>query len=177
MQFNVAQLMKERTGAKRQYTIDEDIRGLDESLQVKAPLHGDVTFIRTGDGVLVTGQLDTSIEMDCARCLKAFDEPVTFKLEEEFFPTIDVLTGARIPQADGVEEATQIDAHHILDLTEVVRQAIMLAKPMQPVCREDCKGLCPRCGKDLNEGPCDCPPEEIDDRWAALEKLRNQLNR
>ncbi len=175
MQFNVAQLMKEHTGAKRQYDLDEDIGGLYEDIQVKEFLRGGVTFIRTRDGVLVTGRLDTMIEMDCDRCLEPLDVPVTINLEEEFLPTIDILTGMRIPRAEDAEEATRIDEHHILDLTEVVRQELMLAGPMHPLCREDCRGLCPRCGKNLNEGPCACPPEEMETRWTALAELRSQL--
>ncbi|HJW89988.1 MAG TPA: DUF177 domain-containing protein [Anaerolineales bacterium] len=176
MQFNVAQLMKERTGAKRQYELDEDVQALYKDFQVKDTLRGEVTFIRTSDGVLVTGELDTSVEMVCDRCLEPIEPLVTIQLEEEFRPTIDIVTGIWIPQAEENEEATRIDEHHILDLTEVVRQGLMLAEPMHPLCQADCKGLCPNCGKNLNEGPCECEPELMDDRWAGLEVLRNLLN-
>jgi len=176
MQFNVAQLMKEHTGAKRQYALDEDVRVLYKDLQVKDTLRGEVTFIRTGDGVLVTGELDTHVEMICDRCLEPIDMPVTLQLEEEFHPSIDIVTGMWIPQADEAEEATRIDEHHILDLTEVVRQGLMLAEPMHPLCQADCKGLCPHCGQNLNEGPCGCVPEWVDDRWASLETLRTLLS-
>ena len=71
------------------------------------------------------------------------------------------------------EAATRIDAHHEIDLTEVVRQNILLAIPPSPICRSKCAGLCPTCGKNWNEGLCDCRRDEIDPR---LEKLKQLLD-
>jgi uncharacterized protein len=59
-----------------------------------------------------------------------------------------------------------------IDLGDAIREALILAMPEYPLCREDCRGLCPRCGADLNQGPCACPPVP-DPRWGALEALRN----
>jgi uncharacterized protein len=64
-----------------------------------------------------------------------------------------------------------IDEHHLLDLSEAIRQNALLAVPMKPLCREDCSGLCQQCGKDLNKGQCDCNKSEIDPRWAKLADL------
>ena len=64
-----------------------------------------------------------------------------------------------------------IDEHHILDLTEAVRQYALLALPMKPLCRQDCAGLCPTCGHNLNQGGCGCPPQGPDPRWSGLNKL------
>jgi uncharacterized protein len=61
-----------------------------------------------------------------------------------------------------------IDGHHIIDMTEAVRQYILLTTPMKPLCREDCAGLCPVCGHNLNQGPCSCPPQGVDPHWAKL---------
>ena len=68
-----------------------------------------------------------------------------------------------------------VDADKI-EITNDVRDYALLAIPMKKLCREDCKGLCPRCGKDLNEGDCNCAEKEIDPRWEPLKKLRNKLN-
>jgi uncharacterized protein len=57
----------------------------------------------------------------------------------------------------------------------MLRDAVTLALPLRPLCREDCKGLCARCGNDLNAGPCDCGGDDIDPRWEALAALRERL--
>ena len=63
-----------------------------------------------------------------------------------------------------------------IEIVNDVRDYALLAIPMKKLCKEDCKGLCPRCGKDLNEDKCKCAEKEIDPRWEPLEKLRNKLN-
>jgi uncharacterized protein len=171
MQFNVAQLLKQPVGAKREYEIDEPLGELDPDLIPLAPIKGAVKFVRTRDGVLVTGQLATVLEVNCNRCLEAFDLPTSITLEDEYKSRIDLRTGAHLPITDEDEAATLIDAHHIIDLSEVVRQNLLLALPLNALCREGCKGLCPTCGQNLNEGSCECEPETTDPRWSTLADL------
>jgi len=91
-------------------------------------------------------------------------------LEEEFYPTMDVVTGVPLPQPEDADSFT-VDEHHVLDLYEAVRQYALLALPMKPLCKQECPGICPQCGKNLNEGKCSCPRRERDARWAKLEGL------
>ncbi len=174
MRFNVAQLLKEQSGGTRQHKLHEDISHLDPEITPLSALDGSIQLIRTADGVLARGALHASVEVACSRCLELFSMPVRFVVEEEFHPMIDITTGASLPHAERDDAATVIDAHHILDLTEVVRQDILLAMPPFPVCRTQCAGLCPQCGKNWNEGPCDCKDEDTDPR---LEKLRELLDK
>ncbi|MCI0476939.1 MAG: DUF177 domain-containing protein, partial [Anaerolineales bacterium] len=169
MRYNVAQLLKEQSGHTRQYTLHEDIHQIDPEIVPLSTLDGNVQLIRTADGVFALGNLHTSLELSCARCLTPFAMPLQFSLEEEFRPTIDIHTGATLPLTADDEPATRIDAHHEIDLTEVVRQIILLTIPPSPICRSKCAGLCPSCGKNWNEGPCKCKRDEIDPR---LEKLK-----
>jgi uncharacterized protein len=171
MRYNVSQLLKSSTGATRHYKLHEEINDLDPAIKPLSNLDGEIMMIRTGEGVLVNGDLYLTAELQCRRCLELFSAPVRFGIEEEFKPTIDIVTGAKIPQTEEDEPATQINAQHMLDLTEVIRQNLMLALPMYPVCRSRCEGLCPNCGQNWNEGPCDCAPEEIDPRLAVLKQL------
>ncbi len=171
MRYNVAQLLKEQSGQSRKNTLHEDITHLDPDLHPLSALDGNIQMFRTGQGVLVLGQLHTSLELVCSYCLDEFATPIRFKLEEEFRPTLDIQTGAFLPLPADDEVATQIDAHHELDLTEVVRQNLLLAIPQKPVCRSKCLGLCPTCGKNWNEGPCDCKHDDTDPRWDALRQL------
>ncbi len=171
MRFNVAQLLKEQSGGMREETLHEDIGQLDPDIAPLSALDGAIQLIRTADGILARGTLHTSVELACSRCLEPFSQPLRFRLEEEFYPSIDITTGASLPRLDDSEAATQIDLHHILDLSEVARQAILLAIPPFPLCRSKCAGLCPQCGKNWNVGPCDCKHDETDPRFEALKAL------
>lgn len=169
MRFNVAGLLKRATGSSRRYQMREDVEGIDPSLIIRDALVGQIEMIRTADGILIRGELATAVELQCDRCLEPFIQKVEFEIEEEFRPAIDMNTGAKI-SCD--EEEMRIDEHHILDLTELVRQSILLALPMHPVCRPNCLGLCDQCGQNLNEGPCDCKETMVDPRLEILRKLK-----
>lgn len=171
MHYNVAQLLKEPTGASRHYWLDEDVTGIDPTLALTQRLQGDIVMLRTVKGILVTGNLITRIEVPCSRCLELVELPLEISLEEEFQPTVDVITGQRLPMEEE-DQALWIDAHHILDLTEVIRQNLLLASPLHPLCRESCAGICPQCGQNLNEGPCECTSTEIDPRWSILASFK-----
>jgi uncharacterized protein len=168
MEINVSQQLKESTGTTREYEVSEaiDIMGIGVSSRVE----GSVKLTRTNRGILVQGTLYTKVPVECSRCLKVFDCPLTVSIEEEYFPMIDVNTGAPVQIPDDVDAFT-IDEQHILDLSEAIRQNALLAIPMKLVCRKDCAGLCQECGKNLNEGPCDCDTSKIDPRWAKLIEL------
>lgn len=174
MKYNVSQLLKEQSGGIRQYSLHEDIRQLDADITPLSALNGNIQMVRTADGILVRGALHTSVEVVCSRCVEPFSLPVRFVLEEEFHPTIDIVTGASLPVLEEDEPATTIDSHHTLDLTEVVRQNILLAIPPYPICRSKCAGLCPQCGQNWNEGPCDCTHEEVDPRLQVLKTLLDE---
>ncbi len=168
LQFNVAQLLKQPTGTRRDYDILADWSSDDDQLVTLVPLRGHTRLLRVGRGVLVTGELETALELTCSRCLSSYRLAIDFELEEEFQPTIDITTGVWLEQEPDQDKANLIDEHHILDLTEVVRQEMWLSLPMSPACRPDCRGLCPRCGQNLNEGTCSCQPDAIDARWLNL---------
>jgi uncharacterized protein len=172
MRFNVAQLLKEPVGSTRKYQLTEDIQDLGEEVKLTHPIEGAIRLIHTTEGVLVSGQLHTKVELTCSRCLESFSTPVDFTLEEEFRPIVDIRTGAKLPPADGEDEATLIDGQHIMDLLEVMRQDILLALPPRSLCKPDCAGLCSQCGQNLNEGPCTCEQPLGDPRWEALRTLR-----
>jgi len=173
MQINVAQLLKQPVGATRQYELQEQLELSDEGVLPVAPLAGTVHLLRTQRGVLVHLQARTQVQIACCRCLEPFTTPVEINFQEEFFPTIDIHTGLpiEVPEDD---KAALIDDSHVLDLGEMVRQYLLLSLPMHPLCREDCAGLCPHCGHNLNAGPCACPPEPVDSRWATLRELLHE---
>jgi uncharacterized protein len=170
MDFNIAQLLKQPTGEAREYPLHEDLTGLDPALDPTEPLTGKVKLIRTKNGVLVTFSGMTTLQVACSRCLDPVSVPVDLSFEEEFFQTVDVVTGSSLPTPHD-DPAVLINAHHEVHLAEVIREYLLTALPMHPLCREDCKGLCPQCGHNLNEGPCGHVAQATDDRWAALKPL------
>ncbi len=168
MQFNVSSLLKEHTGATREHAIDDDVR-IDGATR---HITGDVRMDRTPDGILVRARMHGTSDGECSRCLKPIVYPVEVDFEEEYIPLVDVDTGAHVEPPEGEEDAYRISARHILDLRESTRQYWSMALPMAPLCRADCPGLCPVCGKELAAGGHRCTREQIDDRWAKLAKLK-----
>lgn len=172
MRYNVAQLLKGPTGVQRQYDLNEEIDNLDPDLEPVSPLVGSIALVRTSQGILVTGRLQTTLRMTCGRCLELDDIVVDLDLEEEFHPVVHIgdVPLDDVPD-DDLDEALLIDEHHILDLQEVIRQGLWLAAPMEMLCRPDCAGLCPHCGGNRNLGECQCGETILDPRWAALQAL------
>ena len=165
MKFNVAQLLKDPVGSTREYPLDEPLEAPGEPPQ---PVSGQVRLLHTNRGILARGQVTTWMECTCSRCLTVYSQELQVHLEEEFFPIIDVNAGVPVPFPSGETELFTIDEHHILDLTEALWQDSFLALPMKPLCRADCAGLCPGCGHNLNQGPCQCQGARRDSRWEAL---------
>jgi uncharacterized protein len=168
MQTNVAQLLKAPIGSIRTLTVDNTLEDNGSQYLVQ----GELTLVRTNRSILVQGTLTSQTQITCSRCLKLFTCKISINIAEEFFPTIDIITGAKLPEPEEPGSFT-IDEHHDLDFTEAIRQYIVTAMPMKPLCKEECAGLCPTCGKDLNLEECGCHQEEIDPRWSELLKLNN----
>ena len=166
MWINVSQQLKASIGSIRKYEISEMVSVVDGGSMVQ----GEIELIRTDRSILVKGTLNSEVEVTCSRCLSLFSCPLTLNIEEEYFPIADVVSGASLPLPEEPGCFT-IDEHHVIDLTEAIRQYALLAIPMKPLCRGDCVGLCPKCGYILNQGPCDCSSPEPDPRWANLNKL------
>jgi uncharacterized protein len=167
MEINVSQQLKSAIGTLREYDVDSQLDIL--GIGVKNTVKGRVGLTRTNRGILVQGKVQTSIPAECSRCLNLFDCALTIDIEEEYFPIIDVNSGSALEVPDE-PDSFRIDEHHILDLSEAIRQNALLAIPMKPLCREDCPGLCPKCGKDLTKTRCNCKNNEMDPRWSKLVK-------
>jgi len=166
MRINVSQQLKASIGSIRNY----EVSGIVNVAGGKSMVQGEVKLMRTDRSILAKGILHTTVEVTCSRCLSLFSCPLTLNIEEEYFPITDVVSGASLPLPEEPGCFT-IDEHHVIDLTEAIRQYALLAIPMKPLCRGDCAGLCPNCGHNLNQGPCDCSPQETEPRWSELSKL------
>jgi len=166
--FNVAGLMGSVPGTDRRYEISGADLELPGGLRLASPIAGRIRLSRTTRSIIADAHLTTSLQERCSRCLRPVVSPIRVELQEEALPSIDLQTGLPVDQS-GEPDALRIDAHHVLDLGGPVADAISMAEPIAPLCRADCRGLCPMCGADLNEDPAHAHPDEIGDpRLSAL---------
>ena len=168
MEINVSQLLKASIGTTREYSLNEPIAIMDDS--VESHVEGTIKLTKTHRGVLAQGQVETTVPLECSRCLNTFKNKLTVNIEEEYFPSLDINSGTALEQPEDTGSFV-IDDHHILDLSEAIRQNALLAIPMKPLCREDCAGLCPICGKDLNKKHCKCNQVSVNPHWEQLAEL------
>ena len=170
LQVNVAQLLKDAVGATRTFEIDSpELESDDGAL---AYVQGALRLTRTDQGIWVSGSVAFSVDYACSRCLATVASWREARVDDVFLPSVDIATGAKLRyyESDPDADVTSIDEQHVLDLSDMLRQYRLAAIPMAPVCREDCKGICPECGTDLNEVTCSCERYQ-DQRWTVLREL------
>lgn len=169
--FNVAGLLGEAPGARRDHAVAAVTLELESEFQQAEPLAGDVRLSRTNRGILVAARLRTSLAAECGRCLTPVTVPLDLRIDVEALPSLDIRSGARVDAdgaADDAGELLRLTEHHELDLEPAVREAISLAEPIAPICRSDCPGLCSTCGEPLTGPAHDHEDDDIDPRFAAL---------
>lgn len=171
----------------RKIEFDENLEpgllDLGTDIQQKAPFHarGRAELIRENRGarevvedIRLVGSFSTQVEVRCARCL----EPVRRDIQESF----DLIYRPQGVDAMGEESSISLAETEIgyyrgegLLLEDVLKEQILLALPVKLVCSNECKGLCPQCGGNLNVEDCNCVATMSDPRWAALEDIRKKL--
>lgn len=168
---NVADLV-DRPGASRRVELRMPVpEGFEFPLvTVGTPLELDAVIESVVDGLLVRGLLRTELELSCARCLRGISHDAEVDVVELFVDP----ARASAEALEDLEEGYEVSDDHI-DLDALLRDGLAPSAPYQPLCAEDCQGLCARCGADLNAGACGCGEDETDPRWAVLAQLRDQL--
>ncbi|MBV9661439.1 MAG: DUF177 domain-containing protein [Acidimicrobiales bacterium] len=131
-----------------------------------AEVEADAILDSVDGGVEVTATVAAPWASECRRCLKPVTGVLRAQVREMYRPR------GFGEQTDDDDETYPLGGEQ-LDLGPLVRDAILLELPIAPLCRPDCRGLCPTCGADLNEGPCGCPPPAGDPRWQVLDRLRD----
>jgi len=152
--INVAQLLQAATGAVREFNFAERLPDPSEDVHLLGPVRGHARLTLTSRGILVHADHKVRADVACARCLDDVQITVAGSLDEEFVPSADVRTGQPLPVADEdvVAERSFIDAHHEINLDETLRQDILTSVPLRVLCDTACPGLCPECGRRLDEG-------------------------
>lgn len=160
---NVLELLR-RPGSSRDVEAEvesaafefDDPRIAERSVSVRLRLES------LSDGITVGGTVTLGVRGECRRCLRPIDDDVSVVVSELFQVTL------QDPDAYPIEQDQAA-------LLPMVREHILLAVPLAPLCRPECAGLCPVCGRDMNEGTCDCATPAVDERWAVLDQLRGRL--
>jgi len=137
-----------------------------------SPVELDLRLEAVMEGVLVTGQAFARLEGECARCLDEIHDEVVGDIQELFvYDDEDRTASGKATQDEGDGDVARLDGD-LLDLEPLLRDAVVLMLPFQPLCREDCPGLCPTCGARLADDPGHQHDEPVDPRWAKLTGLR-----
>lgn len=128
-----------------------------------------MTIQEIGDEYFCQAYLSVPVEEECCRCLTLFDD----ELASDFNFSIKIGGGEAILTADeeNSDVITLVAGEHVADLSAIVRETLILALPAKPLCKAECRGLCPNCGANLNEETCSCKNTELDDRWESLKGL------
>ncbi|MCX5800388.1 MAG: DUF177 domain-containing protein [Candidatus Eisenbacteria bacterium] len=140
---------------------------LSSEVLVKLKLH------KHENEIIVWGTSSLTVTEECSRCLESFDR----EFDVQFEAFCDKIGTRKGEERSGEVEGETFTVYHdgkILDLRPCLREAIVLSLPIKPLCKENCNGLCPICGKNLNDGACNCPRDKTGARWSILERLNKE---
>jgi uncharacterized protein len=176
MKVNVAPLLKQPVGAQADYDVHEapiDPRGENAGLLEAGAttIDADILATHTNPGAYLEGEARANVALQCSRCLKPIEAPVATNFAEQYYATTDVLSGEK-RHDDAPPDAKKIGSDFRIDLTPLLREELILATPLAPLCRPDCRGLCEVCGRDLNLEPHE-HENGVDERWGKLKELRD----
>ena len=147
-------------------------RGDGGEWRFKAPIEVELSYYRAGTELFFEGRLAAATGAACARCAEEFEGAIERPFRFIMSPRA-IAAEADAPDEPGDGEYAVYDGDEI-DLSPLIREELLLALPTRPLCREDCRGLCPRCGTNLNQGECRCPEPAGDPRFAVLRSLKIQ---
>ncbi len=137
-----------------------------------SPVELDLRLEAVMEGVLLTGTATAALDGECVRCLETIDDEIIARLQELYVYPEQHTRAAEHDDRDLDDETSRLE-DDLLDLEPLLRDAVVLALPFQPLCREDCPGLCTECGARLADDPDHTHGAPIDPRWAGLDQLKH----
>jgi uncharacterized protein len=141
--------------------------------QIVVPVALEFDIHKDKDKFRLEGHLRTELELPCSRCLEPYRFVIDADFDQRYLPASAASSDPdREVQEDDLETSYYSDDQ--IDLAELMREQFYLALPMKPLCHDDCRGLCPQCGTNLNTGTCDCSPVWEDPRLAALKAIKEK---
>ena len=158
--INVGFIIHEEIGYSCEFPFEFDEIKLGNDLELRAFI-GSVSVGRTPQGLLVTGKFSAGTTLECVRCLNPYNQSLTWDMTELY----------AFNQKSMSESELMVPENAQLDLEPLIREYALLEIPINPICRTECKGLCPVCGQDLNVRDCGHRPQEDDSPFSVLKKL------
>jgi DUF177 domain-containing protein len=171
MILDLSQIRQPETEVSRRYD-PQAFAGRGYAFQVVAPVALDIQVSKDRDRYRLVGTVSTELELACGRCLEPFRLPVNGSFDVRYLPQAENTGDEREIEEDDLTDAFYRD--ETIDLGQLMDEQFYLALPMKPLCRTDCKGLCPNCGTNLNEAACECQVRWVDPRLAGLKSLMNR---
>ena len=157
---------------KKQFAPAElDLSG--ESITLEGPVMFTGEALRTAGRAHVRGTLTADARLDCTRCLEPAAKHLEVPFDSAFVDQGDETDQTETEVTDEALDESLVE-NGVIDIAEVVREQILLAMPETVFCKEDCRGLCPQCGANLNLIDCKCSDDDIDPRWAALQEIKGE---
>jgi uncharacterized protein len=166
MKLDLRQISPE--GAELKFSeISQDLELVQAGFEFPEPIEVELFAAKTGDEIIVQGKVSTLVEMECARCLDIFEMDINPKIQF----VIQLLDIKESQHSDDDDFIILPKTSGEYDISDRIREAILLELPLKPLCSDDCRGLCPMCGVNLNETECECTPDKTDERWDSLKQL------
>ena len=170
LSLNLARIRDAHERFEQVYSPEQLADG-DEAFRVAAPITLAFDIYKDKDQFRLIGSVQTTLELPCSRCLEPFTWPVDSAFDLRYQPHARN-TGEGEREIEEDDLTTAFYENDTIDLGQLMREQFYLALPMKPLCRDDCKGLCPTCGTNWNKNPCDCTNQWEDPRLSALKALR-----
>ncbi|WP_293555338.1 DUF177 domain-containing protein [Phascolarctobacterium sp.] len=163
IKINVAEIKKRLVGEK---TLAYELSPAELEIEpyvmaIEGTVHLEGSMSNVGDVLLLQAKMQAKVQRTCGRCLKDFTGVTEAEVVEKFYPA----------SAEHIENDAFVYDSDVIDITAPLREGLLLAEPMQALCKPDCRGLCPVCGADLNDGDCGCDRFTVDPRLAALKQF------
>jgi DUF177 domain-containing protein len=170
MLLDLSKIRTPHTAVDQVYTPEQFPQG-DDLFRVAEPVRLHLDIDKTGERFRLQGRVQTVIELPCSRCLEPFLTPIEASFDLVYHPQ-SANVGEGELEVEGEDLSTAFYQNDEIDLEQLMREQFYLAVPMKPLCGDDCQGLCPVCGTNLNRGTCDCRREWDDPRLSVLKSLK-----
>ncbi len=165
MDISVKDLLNKEIGTTLNSPVSYEIGDLNGEVLIKGPVDGSLKITKLEDRLLVDFDLKVKVGLTCVRCLNKYLIDLPLKFEQTYYFLPDVAKD---------EDSLKVKKDFTIDITEPIRQEILVRVPMQPLCRSGCKGLCPYCGQDLKKKNCRCRKSKEESPFSELRKIKRK---
>jgi uncharacterized protein len=133
-----------------------------------------LTMEKLGERVRIKGEFNFRVKLNCVRCLEPFFQEITYPMDIVYAPEPSRMTGKEASLNEEEINVFYYGKKGVIELGDAVREFVLLSLPVKPLCKPDCSGLCPSCGKKLSQGSCSCQIQRLDARFAKLKDLKER---